>query len=50
MSVIHTCELNQINPFDYLMALQRHADLVGKASANWLPWTFLKTLADLDTG
>ena len=25
MSLIHTCELNRVNPFDYLMALQHHA-------------------------
>ena len=23
MSLIHTCQLNRLNPFDYLMALQR---------------------------
>ena len=23
MSLIHTCELNRVNPFDYLMALER---------------------------
>src|SRR5580704_9891638 len=26
MSLIHTCELNNVNPFDYLNELQRHAD------------------------
>ena len=50
MSVIHTCELNRANPFEYLMALQRHADSVAKAVDKWLPWTYLKTLEDLDTG
>ena len=25
MSLIHTCELNRVNPFDYLMALEQHA-------------------------
>ena len=25
MSLIHTCELNGANPFDYLTELQRHA-------------------------
>ena len=24
MSLIHTCELNGANPFDYLIELQRH--------------------------
>jgi hypothetical protein len=31
MSLIHTCELNRVNPFDYLMALQQHAAAVPKA-------------------
>ena len=26
MSLIHTCELEGVNPFQYLTALQRHAD------------------------
>jgi hypothetical protein len=26
MSLIHTCELNGDNPFDYLTELQKHAD------------------------
>jgi hypothetical protein len=26
MSLIHTCELNGANPFDYLNELQRHAE------------------------
>jgi len=31
MSLIHTCELNGANPFDYLTELQRHAEeLKGK--------------------
>ena len=50
MSLIHTCELNQINPFEYLMALQRHAAAVAKSVAQWLPWSYLKTLQELDSG
>ena len=26
MSLIHTCELNDANPFDYLTELQKHAE------------------------
>jgi hypothetical protein len=26
MSLIHTCELNGANPFDYLTELQRHSE------------------------
>jgi len=25
MSIIHTCEMNKVNPFDYLTQLQKHA-------------------------
>ena len=50
MSLIHTCELNEVNPFDYLMALQQHADSVSKAPDQWLPWNYSKTLETIDTG
>jgi len=40
MSLIHTCELNNVNPFDYLNELQRHADDVTSAPAAWLPWNY----------
>jgi transposase len=40
MSLIHTCELNNVNPFDYLTELQRHADDVASAPAAWLPWNY----------
>ena len=37
MSLIHTCELNGVNAFDYLTELQRHTeDLVAKP-ADWMP-------------
>src|SRR5208282_3014957 len=42
MSLIHTCELNEANPFDYLTELQRHASqLVANPSA-WMPWNYLE--------
>jgi len=50
MSLIHTCELNAVNPFDYLMALQQHADSVSNAPSQWLPWNYLKTMETVDTG
>ena len=40
MSLIHTCELNGANPFEYLTALQRHADAVSAAPADWMPWNY----------
>jgi len=45
MSLIHTCRLCDINPFEYLNALQHHAqDVIGHA-ANWLPWNYRQQLA-----
>jgi transposase len=40
MSVIHTCELNQINPFEYLTALHKHADELSDHPDNWMPWNY----------
>ena len=44
MTLIHTAELHEENPFEYLTALQRHAELVAKTPAQWLPWTYRDTL------
>lgn len=49
MSLIHTCELNHVNPFDYLMALQQHAALVSRIPTQWLPWNYCDALESLDT-
>jgi transposase len=38
MSLIHTCELNGRNPFDYLTELQRHAADLSMCPAAWMPW------------
>jgi hypothetical protein len=45
MSIIHTCELNGINAFDYLTELQSHAADLATASREWLPWNYRETLA-----
>ena len=44
MSLIHTCELNGANPFDYLVALLRHPAKLRQAPGDWMPWTYLQTL------
>ena len=44
MSLIHTCELNRINPFDYLMALEQHAEAVAKAPTGWFPWNYRQAI------
>jgi transposase len=49
MSLIHTCELNGINPFDYLTELQRHAEELKQNPPEWMPWNYRETLARLAT-
>ena len=48
MSLIHTCELSGVNPFDYLTALQRHAAALKRHPASWMPWTYRQTLEQHD--
>ena len=49
MSLIHTCELNAANPFDYLTQLHKHAEAVAISPADWLPWNERHTLQKTDT-
>jgi len=44
MSLIHTCELNDANPFDYLTELQKHAEELAKNPTVWMPWNYRATL------
>jgi hypothetical protein len=45
MSLIHTCRLCDVNPFDYLNALQRNAQDASSHAARWLPWNYPGRLA-----
>jgi transposase len=40
MSLIYTAELCGANPFDYLVALQRHAKAVAERPGEWMPWSY----------
>jgi hypothetical protein len=40
MSIIHTCELCGVNPFEYLQALLRNAQEVKATPSLWLPWNY----------
>jgi transposase len=44
MSLIQTCKLCDVNPFDYLNVLQQRAQEVIDAPARWLPWNFREQL------
>lgn len=45
MSLIHTCNLSKINPFDYLTELQKNTSAVFKNPRLWLPWNYQDNLA-----
>ena len=47
MSLIHSAEMNRIEPFDYLSALLRHHQEVEDAPAAWMPWNYAATIARL---
>jgi transposase len=40
MSVIHTCELNGANPFEYLTELLRHSAELPAGASEWMPWNY----------
>ena len=44
MSLIHTCILCKVNPFDYLTQLQKHSPLLFKDPQKWLPWNYKQTI------
>jgi transposase len=45
MSLIHTCELANANPFDYLAELQKHPTELASNPSAWMPWNYADTLA-----
>jgi hypothetical protein len=50
MSLIHTAELNDLAPFEYLVALQRNAAALAANPAAWMPWNYQATLASQPVG
>ena len=45
MSLIHTCDLNGVNAFDYLVELLRHPKELAANPSDWMPWNYRATLA-----
>ena len=39
-SMIATCHLNGVNPYEYLIQLQSHQDAVKADPMKWLPWNY----------
>jgi transposase len=49
MGLIHTCRLNGVNPFDYLLAIATHPEAVKLIPRTWLPWNYPKLPASTNT-
>jgi hypothetical protein len=47
LSVIETCQINKINPYDYLIAVQTYNKDVEDHPEQWLPWNYHEHIADL---
>jgi len=47
MAIIHTCELNRVEAFDYLTVVQQNLDALHAAPGAWLPWTYRDTIRQL---
>jgi transposase len=45
MTLIHTAELHQIEPFHYLVSLLRHSAKGALDPAAWMPWNYTEALA-----
>jgi hypothetical protein len=43
MSLIHTCRLNGVNPFEYLLAIATHPAAVKLVPQAWFPWNYPKS-------
>ena len=48
MSLIQTCQANEANPFDFMLAAVRHAEAVKAEPSGWMPWNYEQTLAVLE--
>jgi hypothetical protein len=49
MSLIHTCRLNKVNPYDYLLAISKHPQEVKEQPQAWMPWNYPKVVVQADS-
>lgn len=49
MSLIHTCQLCQVDPLDYLTTLHTQAEEVARNPQAWMPWNYLQGMSLLQT-
>jgi len=45
MSLIHTCNLCKVNPFEYLKTLQQHSSELFCNPDKWMPWNYEKSIS-----
>ena len=45
MSLIHTCNLCNVNPFEYLKTLQQHSSELFRNPDKWMPWNYEKSIS-----
>ena len=45
MSLIHTCELNRVDPLGYLTALLQHPEELEDRAYAWMPWNYHDALS-----
>ena len=48
MSLIYTCNLAGVNPFDYLTALQQHASELSERPDRWMPWNYTAASSQIE--
>ena len=48
MGMIHTCKLMQVNPMEYLEALQVYKSHLREDPSGWMPWNFKETIAGIE--
>jgi len=49
MSLIHTCRLNGVSPFEYLLAIATHPEAVKLSPQAWMPWNYPKSATPSDS-
>ena len=47
MSIIHTCKLEKVNPFEYITALQKYSEHLTGNAEKWMPWNYKEAVAAL---
>jgi hypothetical protein len=40
MTLIHSAELNGVEPFEYLVEMLKHVEDVKQEPSRWLPWNY----------